>query len=235
MMLRFHTQTAGSTLTAQQPENNIVRVALQSMSAVLGGTQSLHCNGQDEALGLPTQDSARIALRTQQIIAAETGVINTVDPVAGSYAVETLTDEIEQGATEILASLDAKGGTLAAIERGTIQHQIQESAYRNQQAIDRGEQTVVGVNRFADEATVNIDVLRIDPSIEPDQCERVVQVRTSRDPNQWQQSLAAVTKAARDGRNLVPPIINAVESRATVGEIADTLRAEFGEHREEGL
>jgi len=233
--LRFHTQTAGRTLTAQQPENNIVRVALQSMSAVLGGTQSLHCNGQDEALGLPTQDSARIALRTQQIIAAETGVINTVDPVAGSYAVETLTDEIEQGATEILASLDAKGGTLAAIERGTIQHQIQESAYRNQQAIDRGEQTVVGVNRFADEATVNIDVLRIDPSIEPDQCERVVQVRTSRDPNQWQQSLAAVTKAARDGRNLVPPIITAVESRATVGEIADTLRAEFGEHREEGL
>ncbi|MEE2791743.1 MAG: methylmalonyl-CoA mutase family protein [Acidobacteriota bacterium] len=233
--LRFHTQTAGSTLTAQQPENNIVRVALQSMSAVLGGTQSLHCNGQDEALGLPTQDSARIALRTQQIIAAETGVINTVDPVAGSYAVETLTDEIEQGATEILASLDAKGGTLAAIERGTIQHQIQESAYRNQQAIDRGEQTVVGVNRFADEATVNIDVLRIDPSIEPDQCERVVQVRTSRDPNQWKQSLAAVTKAARDGRNLVPPIITAVESRATVGEIADTLRAEFGEHREEGL
>ena len=233
--LRFHTQTAGSTLTAQQPENNIVRVALQSLSAVLGGTQSLHCNGRDEALGLPTQDSARIALRTQQILAAETGVISTVDPVGGSYAIETLTNQIEQGATDILATIDAEGGTLAAIERGTIQRNIQESAYRDQLAVDSGEQTVVGVNRFADEAKVNIDILRIDPDVERDQSEKVAQVRTSRDPVQWKQSLVAVTKATRDSTNLVPPIIAAVEARATVGEIADTLRAEFGEYHEDGL
>ena len=230
--LRFHTQTAGSTLTAQQPDNNIVRVALQAMAAVLGGTQSLHCNGRDEALGLPTQTSAQIALRTQQVIAAESGAVNTVDPVAGSFAVEALTDTIEQGTTAILADLDSQGGTLAAIERGTIQRQIQDSAFQYQQAIDSGTQSVVGVNRFTDDAPVNIDVLRIDPTVESEQSQRVAQMRASRDQTRCQQALDAVRQAARGGENLVPLIVDAVEARATVGEVADTLRAEFGEYRE---
>ncbi|MEE2637879.1 MAG: methylmalonyl-CoA mutase family protein, partial [Acidobacteriota bacterium] len=233
--LRFHTQTAGSTLTAQQPDNNIVRVALQAMAAVLGGTQSLHCNGRDEALALPTQTSARIALRTQQVIAAETGVINTPDPVAGAYALEALTDEIEQRATAILDRLDAEGGTLAAIERGTIQRDIQESAYRDQQAVDRGERAVVGVNRYRDDSGVNIDILRIDPAIESDQCRRVTNLRRSRDRTRWRTALNNVEVVARGGANLVPPIVAAVEAQATVGEIADTLRAVFGEYREDAL
>ncbi|MDP6580694.1 MAG: methylmalonyl-CoA mutase family protein, partial [Vicinamibacterales bacterium] len=232
--LRFHTQTAGSTLTAQQPDNNIVRVALQAMAAVLGGTQSLHCNGRDEALGLPTETSAQIALRTQQVIAAETGVVNTVDPVAGSYAIESLTDAIEQGVTALLDQIADGGGTLAAIERGAIQRQIQESAYRDQQAVDDGDRVVVGVNRSTDDAPLNMEVLRIDPSVEHDQRERVARLRASRDETEMRQALDAVTRAARDDTNLVPPIIAAVESLATVGEIADTLRAVFGEYREEG-
>ena len=231
--LRFHTQTAGSTLTAQQPDNNIVRVALQAMSAVLGGTQSLHCNGRDEALGLPTQTSAQIALRTQQVIAAETGAANTVDPIAGSYAVETLTDTIEQGVTAVLAELDSQGGTLAAIERGTIQRQIQDSAFRYQQAIDSGTQSVVGVNRFTDDSPVSIDVLRINSTVESEQSQRVAQLRASRDQTRCQHALDAVQQAARGGENLVPLIVDAVEARATVGEVADTLRSEFGEYREE--
>jgi methylmalonyl-CoA mutase N-terminal domain/subunit len=235
LQLRFHTQTAGSTLTAQQPDTNIVRVALQAMAGVLGGTQSLHCNGRDEALGLPTQASARIALRTQQVIAAETGVINTVDPVAGSYAIEALTDQIEQGATALLDEIDAAGGTLAAIEGGTIQRQIQDSAYRDQRAVDAGERVVVGMNQFTDDSPVGIDVMRIDPSVEKEQAARVAQVRASRDDARWQQTLDAVSRAARSDTNLVPPIIAAVEARSTVGEIADTLRAVFGEHREEGI
>ena len=233
--LRFHTQTAGSTLTAQQADNNIVRVALQAMAAVLGGTQSLHCNGRDEALGLPTENSAQIALRTQQVIAAETGVVNTVDPVAGSYAIESLTDAIEQGATALLDQIAAEGGTLAAIERGMIQRQIQESAYRDQQAVDSGRRVVVGVNRSTDDSSVHIEVLRLDPAVESEQCARVALVRASRDNTQIRPTLERVTRAARDGTNLVPPIIAAVEARATVGEIADTLRAVFGEHRENGL
>ena len=233
--MRFHTQTAGSTLTAQQPDNNIVRVALQALAAVLGGTQSLHCNGRDEALALPTRESAHIALRTQQVIAAETGVVNTVDPVGGSHVVESLTDEIEREARAVLERIDAEGGTLAAIERGDIQRQIQESAYRDQQAVDAGERTVVGVNRFDDDGGVNIDTLRIDPAVETDQRERVAQVRASRDPVGCQGALDAVTAAARGGGNLVPPIVAAVEARATVGEIADTLRAVFGEYREDGI
>jgi len=233
--LRFHTQTAGSTLTAQQPDNNIVRVALQAMAAVLGGTQSLHCNGRDEALGLPTRTSARIALRTQQLIAAETGVVNTVDPVAGSYAIESMTDAIEQDATALLERIAADGGTLVAIERGVIQRQIQESAYRDQQAVDGATRVVVGVNRFTNDADVSIDVLRIDPAVEHAQRERVARLRASRDQIRWQQTLDTVTLAARDGTNLVPPIIAAVEARATVGELADTLRAVFGEYREHGL
>ena len=232
--LRFHTQTAGSTLTAQQPDNNIVRVALQAMAAVLGGTQSLHCNGRDEALGLPTETSARIALRTQQLIASETGVANTVDPVAGSYAIEQLTDAIEADATALLAEIDEQGGTLAAIERGAIQRQIQESAYRTQKGIDAGDRIVVGVNRYIDPDPVQFDVLRIDPQVEADQRARVAAVRASRDDAATTRALDAVGQAARGETNLVPPIITAVESHATVGEIADTLRAVFGEYRDDG-
>jgi methylmalonyl-CoA mutase N-terminal domain/subunit len=231
--LRFHTQTAGSSLTAQQPDNNIVRVALQAMAAVLGGTQSLHCNGRDEALALPTEESARIALRTQQIIGAETGVANTVDPVAGAYAIETLTDGIEQGARELLEKIERAGGTLAAIEAGLIQREIQESAYRAQMAIDAGTATVVGVNAFvADAGASTMATLSIDPKIEREQIERVRAVRAGRSATEWRSALDAVTRAAGDGRNLVPAIVAAVEARATVGEISDTLRTVFGEHRE---
>jgi methylmalonyl-CoA mutase N-terminal domain/subunit len=229
--LRFHTQTAGSTLTAQQPDNNIVRVALQALAAVLGGTQSLHCNGRDEALALPTEESARIALRTQQIIAAESGVANTVDPVAGSYAIESLTNEIENGAREILDRIDRAGGTLRAIETGLIQREIQESAYRAQMAIDSGETVVVGVNRFANgDRTSTIDTLTIDPEVERRQVERVRAVRASRSAEAVRNALDGVTRAAGDDGNLVPPIIAAVEARATVGEVADAMRAVFGEY-----
>jgi methylmalonyl-CoA mutase, N-terminal domain len=230
--LRFHTQTAGSTLTAQQPDNNIVRVALQAMSAVLGGTQSLHCNGRDEALALPTEESARTALRTQQIIAAETGVANTVDPVAGSYAVESLTNAIEQGAAALIARIDAAGGTLAAIETGFIQRDIQEAAYRAQVAVDSGTDVVVGVNRYADESAPSAPVFQIDPEVERTQIARVQALRASRDAPVCMAALAAVAGAATEGANLVPPIIAAVEARATVGEIADALRGVFGEFTE---
>ena len=230
--LRFHTQTAGSTLTAQQPDNNIVRVALQALAAVMGGTQSLHCNGRDEALALPTEESARTALRTQQVIAAETGVANTVDPFGGSYAIEALTDRIEEGARVLLDRIDAVGGTLAAIEAGMIQREIQESAYRAQQQIDNGEQIVVDVNRFATDEATNIEVLQIDPEFERRQVDRVRAVRASRDAAGWRAALDAVIAAARGSANLVPPILHAVEARATVGEISDALRSVFGEHRE---
>ncbi|HEX3645222.1 MAG TPA: methylmalonyl-CoA mutase family protein [Vicinamibacterales bacterium] len=231
--LRFHTQTAGSTLTAQQPDNNIVRVALQAMAAVLGGTQSLHCNGRDEALALPTEESARLALRTQQIIGAETGVANTVDPVGGSYAIEALTDEIEKGALAILEKIERAGGTLAAIETGLIQRDIQESAYRAQLAVDAGRATVVGVNRFlADEAGPKMATLAIDPEVERQQIARVRAVRAGRSAGQWRAALDAVIEAARGGDNLVPGIIAAVEARATVGEIADAMREVFGDHKE---
>jgi methylmalonyl-CoA mutase, N-terminal domain len=230
--LRFHTQTAGSTLTAQQPDNNIVRVALQALAAVLGGTQSLHCNGRDEALALPTEEAARIALRTQQIVGAETGVANSVDPLGGAYAIEALTNEIEAGARALLERVDAAGGTLAAIEQGLIQRAIQESAYRAQQETDAGERTVVGVNAFVAESPANIDTMSIDPEIERRQVERVRAVRAARDEANWRRALDAVTVAARGTDNLVPPIVAAVEARATVGEIADAMRAVFGEHRE---
>jgi len=242
--LRFHTQTAGSTLTAQQPDNNIVRVALQAMAAVLGGTQSLHCNGRDEALALPTEDAARIALRTQQVIATESGVVNTVDPVAGSYAIEALTNTIERGACEILDRIEHAGGTLAAIESGFIQREIQESAYRAQLAVDSGQSIVVGVNRFEDKGTGVFPpdedptgkntrpVFSLNPDVERQQIERVRAVRASRDADSCQRALTAVSTAARDGQNLVVPIVAAVEARATVGEIADTLRDVFGEYAE---
>ena len=243
--LRFHTQTAGSTLTAQQPDNNIVRVALQAMAAVLGGTQSLHCNGRDEALALPTEDSARTALRTQQVIAAESGVVNTVDPVAGSYAIEALTNTIERGAREILDRIQHAGGTLAAIESGLIQREIQESAYRAQLAVDSSQSIVVGVNRFGDPGPdpgtdpgtspgtrVGPALFSVDADVERRQIERVRAVRASRDAESCQRALAAVSTAAREGQNLVVPIVTAVEARATVGEIADTLRNVFGEYAE---
>jgi methylmalonyl-CoA mutase N-terminal domain/subunit len=230
--LRFHTQTAGSTLTAQQPDNNIVRVAVQALAAVLGGTQSLHCNGRDEALALPTEESARLALRTQQIIAAETGVVNTVDPVAGSYAIEQLTDDIERGAVELLDRIDRMGGTLPAIEAGFIQRQIQESAYQAQVAIDSAEAIVVGVNRHVDQSTASQPLFRLDPDGERRQSHRVRSLRASRDGARSQAALDDVSKAAGEGRNLVPPIIAAVEAFATVGEISDALRGVFGEFEE---
>ena len=230
--LRFHTQTAGSTLTAQQPDNNIVRVALQALSAVLGGTQSLHCNGRDEALGLPTEDAAQIALRTQQVIAHETGITNTVDPIGGSWAIERRTDDIEKGAVALLSKIDDLGGGLQAVENGFIQREIQESAYQAQRAIDTGEAIVVGVNRFAADEPTPIDVLEIDPALETQQIERVRALRDTRDPQQWKRTIDDVRNAARGTANLLPPIIAAVEAHATVGEIANTLREVFGEHQE---
>jgi methylmalonyl-CoA mutase, N-terminal domain len=233
--LRFHTQTAGSTLTAQQPDNNIVRVAVQAMAAVLGGTQSLHTNSRDEALALPTETSAGIALRTQQIIAAESGVANTIDPFAGSYEIERRTNDIEAGARDVLARIEAIGGTLAAIEAGYIQRQIQDSAYKAQVAVDTGEAVVVGVNRYQTDEPSRVEMFELDPELEREQVERVREVRRTRDQPKYQAALASVESAARGRDNLVPPIIAAVEARATVGEIADTLRRVFGEYREAGL
>src|SRR5688500_3087919 len=227
--LRFHAQTAGSTLTAQQPDNNLVRVTVQALAAVLGGAQSLHCNSRDEALALPTEESATLALRTQQIIAYESGVANTVDPVGGSYEIECRTNEIERDATAALNRIDAAGGTLVAIESGAIQREIQESAYRAQQAIDGGEAPVVGVTKFQSDDGATIPAFRIDPESERVQQARVASVRASRDPAAWRVSLDAVRDAARGDTNLVPLVIAAVQSGATVGEISDTLRGVFGE------
>ena len=235
LQLRFHTQTAGSTLTARQPDNNIVRVALQALAAVLGGTQSLHCNSRDEALALPTEDSATIALRTQQIILHESGVGNTVDPVGGAYAIETLTDRIEREARQLIATIDAQGGGLAAIESHYVQRQIQEAAYESQQAIDSGRAIIVGMNRFiapddANDATT--DVFHVDPDVERRQVERLRAVRSGRSEHEWRECLAAIDRAARDGSNLVPPVIAAIEAHATLGDIADTLRGVFGEYQD---
>ncbi len=233
--LRFHAQTAGSTLTAQQPDNNLVRTTVQALAAVLGGAQSLHCNGRDEALALPTEGSATIALRTQQIIAWESGVVNTVDPVGGSYEIESRTNDIEEQARGLLKRIDAAGGTLRAIESGMIQREIQESAFRAQRAIDGGDAIVVGVTRFQGGEGPSIPTLRIDPEIERVQKARVQAIRASRDGSAWRASLDAIARAAREGSNLVPPIIAAVTAMATVGEISDTLRGVFGEHREASI
>jgi len=230
--LRFHTQTAGSTLTAQQADNNIVRVALQALSAVLGGTQSLHCNGRDEALALPTEESATIALRTQQIILHESGVGSSVDPLGGAYAIEDMTNRIERDVADLLTRIDAMGGTLAAIEAGYIQRQIQDSAYAAQQSVDAGETIVVGVNRYVQPERAATPVFQIDPRIEQEQIASVRAVRASRSESEWREALAAVESAARHGDNLVPVIITAVEKHATVGEIADTMRRVFGEFRD---
>ena len=231
-MLRFHTQTAGSTLTAQQPENNIVRTALQALAAVLGGTQSLHTNSFDEALGLPTEEAARIALRTQQIIGYETGAANSIDPLAGSYYMESLTNEIEQRAGLYLEKIDAMGGTLRAIELGYIQQEIQNAAYEFQQGVDREENIVVGVNRFETEEKKAIPIQRIDEALETRQVERLRALRQRRDKRAWEAAIRAVEEAARSGTNLMPRIIHAVESYCTVGEISDALRRVFGEYQE---
>src|SRR5579863_6936097 len=232
LLLRFHAQTAGSSLTAQQPENNIVRVAIQALAAVLGGCQSLHTNGLDEALALPTEDSALIALRTQQIIAHETGVVNTVDPVAGSYAIENLTDRIEAGAREYISRIDAVGGLFRAIETGYVQGEVQKAAYEYQQAIERGQQIVVGVNRFLSDESRAIPTLRLDPENERSQVSRLRALRARRDAARTKQALDEVEARARSGANLMPAICAAVEALATVGEISDALRRVFGEYRE---
>jgi methylmalonyl-CoA mutase, N-terminal domain len=230
--LRFHTQTAGSTLTAQQPENNIVRTTLQALAAVLGGTQSLHTNGYDEALALPTEAAARIALRTQQILAHESGVAQTIDPLAGSYLIEMQTSEIEKQVNDYFNRIEAMGGMLRAIERGWVQEEIQNAAYKAQQQVDAGEAVVVGVNRFAQETELEIPTQRIDESLERKQVERVKALRLRRDPQRWQSAIDSVTETARNGGNLMPAILEAVESNCTVGEIAGAMRKVFGEYQE---
>jgi methylmalonyl-CoA mutase N-terminal domain/subunit len=234
MMCRFHVQTAGSSLTAQSIENNVVRTTIQALSAVLGGAQSLHTNARDEALALPTEESARLALRTQQILAHEAGVTDTPDPLAGSYFVETLTTRLEQAANDYLTEIDAMGGTLSAIEGGFQQRQIQESAYRAQQMIESGEQIVVGVNRFRDDdaAKVAPATQKIDPDGERRQIERVGRVRAERDGAAWERALKRLEECARGDENLLPALIDAVKAYATVGEISDRLRTAWGEHRE---
>ncbi|MBN1147461.1 MAG: methylmalonyl-CoA mutase family protein [Anaerolineales bacterium] len=228
--LRFHTQTAGSTLTAQQPENNVVRVALQALAAVLGGTQSLHTNSMDEALWLPTEKSVRVALRTQQIIAHESGVADSVDPLAGAYLIEELTDEIERRAGEYIQKIEDMGGALAAIERGFIQDEIQQAAYHFQQAMERGEQIVVGVNAFQVEEQVELERLSVDPSIEQAQRARLSELRARRDGERASQLLSRLESAARGAENLVPLFIECVENDITLGEICGLLRDLWGEY-----
>jgi len=230
MMLRFHTQTAGSSLTAQQPDVNVVRTALQAMAAVLGGTQSLHTNSRDEALGLPTEESASLALRTQQIIAHETGVTSVADPFGGSVVIEKLTDEIEKGARDYIDRIDAMGGTLAAIETGFQQNEIQSAAYQYQRAVESGETVVVGVNRFRQEGETSPPTFRVDPQIEQTQITRLRELRATRPP--VDRKLDALEQSARGSENLMPKILDACEAHATVGEISTRLRKVFGEYRE---
>jgi len=232
MMLRFHTQTAGSTLTAQQPEVNVVRTTIQALAAVLGGTQSLHTNAMDEALALPTEDTARLALRTQQVLAYESGVADTVDPLAGSYAIEELTTEIEQRVIDYLDKIDAIGGTLHAIESGYIQREIQNSAYEYQKEIERNEAVVVGVNRFQNEEERPVKTLRVDPAIEKTQVERLHAHRARRDAAAVETALRKLEQAAQGTENVLPRILDCVEAFATVGEISNRLRGVWGEYRE---
>jgi methylmalonyl-CoA mutase N-terminal domain/subunit len=232
MMCRFHVQTAGSSLTAQSIDNNVVRTTVQALAAILGGAQSLHTNSRDEALALPTAEAARLALRTQQILAHEAGVTETPDPLAGSYYVETLTNQLEAAAGELLDEIEGLGGTLAAIEGGFQQRQIQESSYRVQRAIEDGSQVVVGVNRFRDEGHRTPPLQRIDPDGERRQVESLRRVRAERDPVSWEAALRRVGECARGDENLMPALIEAVGAYATVGEISDRLRAAWGEHRE---
>ena len=229
-MLRFHTQTAGSTLQAQQPLVNVPRVTLQALAAVLGGTQSLHTNGFDEALALPTEAAATLALRTQQVIGYESGVAQAVDPLAGSFYVERLTDEIEEAARQLIDEVDALGGAVAAIEAGFYQDRIAQSAYQAQLAIESGEQVVVGVNRFETDEAADVDLLRVSDAIRDQQIERLQALRQSRDAARWAASLDAVERAARGDENVVPAVLEAVEASATVGEIAGRLRTVWGEY-----
>ena len=229
--LRFHTQTAGSTLTAQQPENNIVRVTLQALAAIFGGTQSLHTNSMDEALALPTENAVRLALRTQQVIAFESGVADSVDPLAGSYVIEYLTDEIEKRAEAYLQRIDELGGALAAIETGYIQREIQEAAYCAQQAVESGQETVVGVNAFRADEALHLERLRVDPLIERAQADRLAALRARREPSRVAETLGRLEAAARGAENLMPVFVAAVEADLTLGEICGVLRGTWGEYR----
>ncbi|MDQ3278795.1 MAG: methylmalonyl-CoA mutase family protein [Bacteroidota bacterium] len=231
MMLRFHTQTGGSTLTAQQPLNNIARVTVQTLAAVLGGSQSLHTNGYDEALSLPTEEAARIALRTQQIVAFESGAPDTVDPLAGSYYVEALTAQVEQKAWTLIEKMDAMGGSVSAIESGFMQDEIARSAYHYQRGIEAGEKIIVGVNKFSVKEEGSIPVFRVDDSIREKQVQKLTTLKASRQPEAVANALEAVRSCAVDGTNLMPAVVAAVESYCTLGEIADVLRGVFGEHR----
>jgi methylmalonyl-CoA mutase N-terminal domain/subunit len=229
--LRFHTQTGGSTLTAQQPENNVVRVTLQALAAVMGGTQSLHTNSMDEALWLPTEKAVRVALRTQQIIAHESGAADSIDPLAGSYLIEQLTDEIERQAEDYIQKIDDQGGALAAIEHGYMQSEIQEAAYQYQQAVERKEQIVVGVNEFGVQEQLDLDQLKVDPAIEEGQRARLANIRKRRDPQRATELLGQLERAANSHENLVPLFIECVESDLTLGEICGVLRAVWGEYQ----
>jgi methylmalonyl-CoA mutase, N-terminal domain len=231
MMLRFHTQTGGSTLTAQQPLNNISRVTIQTLAAVMGGTQSLHTNGYDEALSLPTEEAARIALRTQQIVAFESGVPDTVDPLAGSYFVEALTNEVEEAAFQLMNTIEAMGGSVEAIEQGFMQEQIAASAYEHQRKIETGEKISVGVNKFITGEGSDTPGFRIDESIRQIQTEKLQSLKQRRDAVKVEAALTALTNAANSGANIMPFVIEAVERYATLGEISDTLRKVFGEYR----
>lgn len=231
MMLRFHTQTGGSTLTAQQPQNNISRVTIQTIAAVLGGTQSLHTNGYDEALSLPTEEAARIALRTQQIVAFESGAVDTVDPLAGSYFVEALTDEVEKAAQLLIDKIDAMGGSVAAIEQGFMQNEIAKSAYDYQRSIENNERIIVGVNKFQVEEHNSTPVFKIDESIQKLQADKLKALREKRDNEKVKKCLAVIKEKANNGENLMPAVVEAVENYCTLGEIADELRMLFGEYK----
>ena len=230
-MLRFHTQTGGSTLTAQQPVNNIVRVAIQALAAVMGGTQSLHTNSRDEALWLPTEKSVRTALRTQQIIAYESGVADTIDPMAGSYIVEYLTDEIEKRVMDYIQKIDDLGGALAAIEKGFMQNEIQDSAYHYQKEIESKNQVVVGVNAFKSEDKIDLERLRVDPMIEQQQKTRLAELRRQRDAVKVNELLAHLDHAARTNENLMPLLVTCVENDITLGEVCGVLRKVWGEYQ----
>jgi methylmalonyl-CoA mutase N-terminal domain/subunit len=231
LMLRFHTQTGGATLTAQQAHNNISRVTVQTIAAVLGGTQSLHTNGFDEALGLPTQEAASIALRTQQIVAFESGIADTADPLAGSYFVENLTKEIEGKSWELMQQIDQMGGSVAAIETGFMQNKIAESAYAYQKAIESNEKIIVGVNQFRNDTEIDIPILKINESIRQDQIKKLNELKSNRDQQRVTECLLAIKEAAKNGTNLMPPVIEAVEAFCTLGEISDALRSIFGEYQ----
>jgi len=232
MMLRFHTQTAGSTLTAQQVDNNVIRVTIQTLAAVLGGTQSLHTNSRDEALALPTEDSVKIALRTQQIVAHESGITNTIDPLAGSYYVEALTDQIEKEAEEYINKIDALGGVINAIESGYIQTEIQKSAYKFNQELEREERIIVGQNKFIEKEEQKKDLLRIDEKVQRDQVEFLNSIRAKRNNDDVLSKIESLTKAAHTDENLMPFILDAVKSYASIGEICNALRNVFGEYKE---